>query len=144
MKSVSLKTNSSLRFVYRFLPSSFSSSLASSAAASPPAPAAAPPAAGAAAALPPDPTFSSRSLTSLPSSALSSGQPFPPYLSDFIGSIPLRIALSRSARPLSHWQPLLGSEVYRPSLIVSGMPTSCHNWGLAVISTPSSARMRAA
>jgi hypothetical protein len=48
------------------IPSSFSSSGA--AASSPPA-AAAPPAAGAAAAPPPAPTFSSRSLTSFPSSA---------------------------------------------------------------------------
>lgn len=50
------------------IPSSFSSSFASSAAGAAP-PAAAPPAAGAAAAPPPDPTFKSRSLTSLPSSA---------------------------------------------------------------------------
>ena len=50
------------------VPSSFSSFFSSAAPASPPA-AAAPPAAGAAAAPPPEPTFRSRSLTSLPSSA---------------------------------------------------------------------------
>ena len=47
-----------------------SSSFFSSAAAAASPPAAAPPAAGAAAAPPPEPTFDSRSLTSLPSRAL--------------------------------------------------------------------------
>lgn len=52
------------------LPSSLASSLGASAAASPPAAAAPPAAVGAAAAPPPEPTFMSRSLTSLPSRAL--------------------------------------------------------------------------
>ena len=145
--SVSLMTNSNLKCMCKPLPDSFSSSLASSAAASAPAPVpAAPPAVVAAAAPPPEPTFSSRSLMSLPSSAWSFlSALLYPCPADFTGSIPLKTALSRSARRLPHRQPLSGSEVYRPkSMLVSDHRMLALVGGLAVISTPSSARMRAA
>lgn len=113
--------------MHMHLPSSFSSSLGASSAAE--APAAAPPAAGAAAAPPPEPTFNSSSFTSLPSSALAKRLHQMGSTSGTLAAVMMDWSLSAYTDKIREILPRLRGGCLR---------------GITVMSTPSSARMRAA
>lgn len=132
------------------LPSSFSSFLASSSGASAAAPPLVPPLGAAAAPPPPDPTFNSRSLTFLPSSAYwicwrADDDPYDGSDEWHPMCIPLQRALSILARHHPHLLLWSGFEACPPKLddLVS-LSLNPWSWRLTVRWTSASARIREA